>query len=90
MFFRIFCALLYAAASVVATHYSPAGYIYAAVMPSYRLTMSFFGADPSTASEAKIGAEAPTPAETKLPTPTPAELESQCQYQVCFSYIFKF
>ena len=72
--------------SVVATHYSPVGYIYATVMLLYLPTMSFLGADPSTAFEA----EARTPAGAELPTPTPAEVEIPCQYWVCFSYIFNF
>ena len=45
--------------SVVATHYSPVGYVYTTVMLPYLPTMSFLGVDPSTAFEAK----APTPAE---------------------------
>ena len=48
---------------MVATHYSPVGYIYATVMLPYLPMMLFLGADPSTAFEAKIEAEAPTPAE---------------------------
>ena len=59
-------------------------------MPSHLPTMSFLGADPSTAFEAKIEAELPTLAKTELPTPTLAKVEIPRQYRVCFSYIFNF
>ena len=73
---------LYAIAPMVATHYSLVRYIYAAVMPPYLPTMSFLGANPSTASMTEIEAEA------KLPTP--AKVEIPRQYRVCVSYIFNF
>ena len=59
-------------------------------MPPHLPTMSFLGANPSTAFEAKIEAELPTLAKTELPTPTLAKVEIPRQYRVCFSYIFNF
>ena len=61
-------------------------------MPPYLPTMSFLGADPSTAPEAEIEVEVelPTPAKSELPTPTPTEVKIPRQYRVCFSYIFNF